>query len=230
MHPKKTEIKSSAQPRHDQLLLRLGRCRLLDYTVDLIQHRRTWNPAPPHSSIIREQALTRRLHRRDGTRLAGRTRYQSLGTALVTLAHIEVVADQVQEGVTADKLLRAGNGMAVPQRFGLLHKVNLAGVDPRYLGIGLFVPRPHYHPDLVDPCRQNLLDQNREHRLLGAVTVDQGLQRQGALTTTCRRDDCFFDLHAHFSTMGLAPRVFVDFSFYRKESQRTQPTHTSPYG
>src|SRR5580658_7823047 len=89
--------------------------------------------------------------------------------------------------------MRAMDGVAVAAGLGLRYESDHRPVRSGSLRITGFIAGPHYDRDLIGAGRERLLDQNREHRLLGAVAVDQRLKRQRALKPGGGGNDGLFD-------------------------------------
>jgi hypothetical protein len=84
----------------------------------------------------------------------------------------------MQKGVVVQKGKCAMDGVAIAIGLVLRNKPDRRGVRPRGLRIRCFIAGANYHCDFLDSCRQRLLDQYLEQRLLLGVTVNKNLKRQ----------------------------------------------------
>ena len=137
-------------------------------------------------------------------------------------ADVEVVADQVQEGLAADELAGAVDGVAIAERLGLRDERQAAGVLAGGVGVGGLVARADHDADFLDAGAQHFFDDDGEDGFFHAVAVDQGLQRQGALVAAGGGDDGFADLHAIAFLRGQS--IWLH-GFYHNMNDAARPAH-----
>src|SRR5262245_61642080 len=120
MHAEKTEVMARAKSRHHQLLLRLGRSRLLQDLRNLIQSLPARHKVAPDRSIVRQLALMGRLHRRHRTIFGPGNLHELLRATLRRATDVKMISYQQQKRLAPDKLLRTANRVTVPERRFLL--------------------------------------------------------------------------------------------------------------
>ncbi len=188
MNAKEAEVVAGAQAGHQQALLRLGWGGLFDHVLDDVHPLATRHTPAADGAIVGKEALAGGLYSRDGARL-GLRQGDDLASATVTVrVDVEVIADEVQEGLAVDEGARAEHGVTVTEGLLLLHEGQPAAVLARRGGVGRLVARADDDADLFDAGAQRLLDDDAEDRLFRAVAVDEGLQRQRALVASGRGD------------------------------------------
>src|SRR5688500_17027275 len=101
----------------------------------------------------------------------------------------------MQERVLAHKFFGAIEGMPIAQRGGLIDKMEPAGVIPGDGSVSSFIAGPDNDTDLPQPGPKRLFKNDAEYRFFGSVSVNQGLQGQGALLLSGCGDNGFGDLH-----------------------------------
>ena len=106
-----------------------------------------------------------------------------------------MIADQVQEGVLADEIAGAQDGMAVAQGLGLRDEAQAAGMIAGHARVGHFVAGRDDDGDLFDAGAQGLFDDDAKHGFFDAIAIDQGLQRQAPLAGSGGRDHRLTDFH-----------------------------------
>ena len=131
VHAEKAQIMARPQTRHDQLLLRFRRGGFLQDFFDHVEMGPVGHAFASHGAVIRQQALPRRLHRRNGGVLRRRDVHQLLGATPLFAAQVKMIAHQVEKRFVSNELLRAIKRLAVAQGGDLLDKVELLGPGPR---------------------------------------------------------------------------------------------------
>jgi hypothetical protein len=206
VHAEEAEIVAGAQARHQQALLRLRGGGLFDDGIHAVQIVAAGHAASRHRAKARQQALASRLHAADRAGFGLRQFHQVLGRCLAARRDVEVIAHHMQERVRAGELARAPDGVAVAARFRLCREVKGRRQLARGLGVAGFVARPYHHADLFDFRGQRLFDEDAEQRLLRAVAIHQGLQRERALGAPGGGNDGFTDSQVDAS-MGSVTRL-----------------------
>src|SRR5262245_58298308 len=105
----------------------------------------------------------------------------------------------MQERRDADKVPGAVHRVAVTQCLRLLDKPQPRGVVAGGRGVGRRLAGADDDTDLLDAGLERLLDDDLQDRLLGAVAVDDALERQCALLTAGGRDNRPTDSHGSTS-------------------------------
>ena len=118
------------------------------------------------------------------------------GTTSGAGPHVEVIPDEQQEGLVTGELAGAPDRVAVAEGFGLFDELEAPRMGARGRAVGGGVPGADHDTDLVDPSVQGLLDDDRERRLGGAITVHQRLEREGALMLSRGGDHGLLQLHS----------------------------------
>jgi hypothetical protein len=85
--------------------------------------------------------------------------------------------------------------VAIPKRFLLFDEMQPRSRVGGSVRISLLITWAHNYADVIDTRRENLFDNDPEHRLGGAIPVHNRLQRQSALALTRGGYDCFSDVH-----------------------------------
>jgi hypothetical protein len=84
-------------------------------------------------------------------------------------ADVQVIADQVQEGLVANELARAINGVAVPGRAFLRNKTYRVRKVAGSLRVSGLITWPHDDADLSNIRRKGLFDEDTENGFLNPV-------------------------------------------------------------
>jgi len=163
VHAKETEVVTGAQARHQEALLGLSGGGLFDHVLDDVKVLAAGHAPTADGAIVGEQALSRWLHRRYGTRFGLGEGDHLPGTTVPVAAYVEVIADQVQEGLPINEGARAVHGVAMAERAFLRHEGEAAGVIAHGGRVGPLVSGGDDNTDLLDPGAQCLLHDNTEH-------------------------------------------------------------------
>jgi hypothetical protein len=145
------------------------------------------------------------LHGGDGAILYPGDFDQLLRGAFAAAADVKMIADQQQEWLGAGEFTRASDRMAIAKRGTLLDEAEPAVLPAGRNGISGLVSGADNHTDFLDAGRQDLLDENPQRGLGGAVAVHQGLQWERPLGLASGSDDGFFDVHG-FKTFRCCAR------------------------
>jgi hypothetical protein len=92
------------------------------------------------------------------------------GTAFVVAVYVKVIAHQVQEWGTANKITRAVYSVPITQRMLLPNEAESPIVVTYNFGVGSLVAWRHDDGNFFDACTQRFFDKNS--RLLHAVPVN----------------------------------------------------------
>jgi hypothetical protein len=114
VHAEEAEVVPGAQAGDCQPELRLGGRRLLNDRLDQVEFPAARDAAAPDGAEVGEQTLPRGLHGRDRAFLGGGCFDQLPGTRLLAPGDVEVIADEVQEGLAADEVAGAVDGVTIP--------------------------------------------------------------------------------------------------------------------
>ncbi len=120
---------------------------------------------------------------------------QLLRRALLRSADIQMIPHQQQKRFRADELAAAKHGMTVTERLLLFDELQSFAASACRSRVSFLVTGRDDDANLLDARGQNLLDDDAQRRLGGAIPVHQGLQRERPLTLASRCDDGLFDFH-----------------------------------
>ena len=94
--------------------------------------------------------------------------------------------------------------MTVAARRGLFDEGEMDRVLTSGGGVGGGIAGGNHQGDFVNPGGQHFFDDDFQGRFLGAVVIDQRLQRQRPLSPAGRGDDRFANVHRGFLAAPLA--------------------------
>jgi hypothetical protein len=109
-----------------------------------------------------------------------------------------VITHQVKEGFRANKIPGAVNRMPITQGLLLRDEAQSSAVTAHRVervGVRLFIAWRDDDGNLFYARAQHFLYQDAQHGLVCPVAVNQHLEWQRALVTTCCRDDSLSDIH-----------------------------------
>ena len=106
-----------------------------------------------------------------------------------------MIPDQEEKRLGAGEGAGAPDGVAVAQRFFLLHELQLLSVRAGGRAVGGGVARMNHDTDFPDAGIEGLLDDDVEGGFDFAVAIHQGLQRQSPLARTRGSDDGLMNFH-----------------------------------
>lgn len=189
------EVVSGAQAGDDEALLGLGGGGLLDDGFDAVEVLAAGHALAADGAEAGEKGLACGLNGGDRAGLGFGGFDDGSGAALFPATDIEVVADEVQEGVAGGEIAGAEDGIAVAAGFGLGDEAQASRQGACGAGVGGLIAGRDDQTDFFNAGANNLAKDDGEDGFFGAVTVDQGLQRQGALGGGGEGDDGFEDAH-----------------------------------
>ena len=165
MHSEKAQVVARAQAGHVDLLLGLGRRRLLQHRVHLVEPLRRVDELAADRAVVRQLAFVRGLHRRDRTILRAGNAHELLRATLLSGAEVKMIAHEQQERVAPAKLRCAMHRVRVAEGLRLRDEAEPRRVRSRGRAIRGFVAGADDHADLLDAGAQDFLDDD------GAVFV-----------------------------------------------------------
>ena len=189
---------SSPQSGHNQMLFRLRRGWFFENPFNLIKLRSMGNSLAANRAVEWQQALTSRLHRRNGAVFRGRDANQLFRASPWFPAEVKMVADQMEKGIIGDELARAVERVPVSQGRGLFHETEAIAPASGGGEIDFPIPRTNHNADFLGAGAQGFFDDDLQGGFLDAIAIHQRLKGEPVLVSASRRYDCLFDFHGRF--------------------------------
>lgn len=123
VHSKKTEVVAGAQTGNDETLLGSGGRGFFEDVLDFIQVRALRDALAADGAVIRQHAFASGLNGGDGGGFGRGGFDELLGAALIRVADVEVIADEMEKRRGADELAGTVQRVAVTERRGLLNEL-----------------------------------------------------------------------------------------------------------
>ena len=124
---------------------------------------------------------------------------EAFGGAARFWSDVDVIADEMEEGLAAYELARAEDGMRVAARVALGDKGEANGIFGDKFGVGLFISGPHDDANVIDAGARGFANDQAEDGALDPLLVNEQLHGKCALAWSCRCDDCLANLHREVS-------------------------------
>ena len=127
--------------------------------------------------------------------LGGGDSYKLRGAAACAPAHVQVVADHVEEGFVSHEIPGLIDCVAVAPRLRLFLEVDAAMVVAENLAVWLAITRAHDQTHILGPGPASLVEKEGQHAARYALRAEEGLKGQPALTRAGQGDHGLTDLH-----------------------------------
>ncbi len=191
----KAEIIAGAQAGDDEFLFGLGGGGFFEYRFDFEELVTSGDAVTADGAVVWQFAFVGGLHGGDRAFFLSDRDEELGGAGCFGAAQVEVISDHEEEGILVGEGGGAMDCVAVAEGFGLWDEVHAAGVRSGSSGVGGFVAGGDDYGDFLDSSVGDFLGEDGECGFRGAVAVDEGLEREGALIFSGGGDDGFGDFH-----------------------------------
>jgi len=140
VHAVEAEVLTTAEPGNDEALFGFSGRGLFENGVDAIEAGFSRHRLAAYGAEVGEEILARDLHGGDGASGGSGGVDEAFGGAAGFRADVDVVADEVKEGLVANEVARTEDGVSVTAGIALGNEGEADGVFDDELGVGFFIP------------------------------------------------------------------------------------------
>jgi len=195
VHPEEAEVVAGPQPGHNQLLLGPRGRGLFEHGLDLVEPLPAGHPLAPHGAEVGQHMFAGGLHGRHAAGLRLGRGYELLDAPSGRVAHKQVIAHEVDEGLVGGEGPGPLDGIAVATGLGLGDEREARGGTTGGRAIGGLVAGLHDDGHGVGSGGGGLLDHDLDRGLGLAVAIDEPLERHLPVVLAGGGNDSAFELH-----------------------------------